>query len=128
MILMNSLNYIRLNDVNCKHIKTEETETANRNREKTWWIPVVCINEGIKADWWQSYGTQLHTVPQVFKNRLFHLCWSESNQHDKSTARKTNTATVYTFSLFTKKKKWNYIFPLFLFFFFFFLLSINASS
>lgn len=46
--------------------------------EKSRALPVVCVNKCIKADGWQSSTTQLYTVSQVFKNRLFNLCWTEA--------------------------------------------------
>ena len=35
------------------------------------------VDKGIKADRWQCHTTQLYTVSQVLKNRLFHLSWPE---------------------------------------------------
>lgn len=41
-------------------------------------LPIVCVDKCIKADRWQRSTTQLYTVSQVLKNRLFNLCWTET--------------------------------------------------
>ena len=40
-------------------------------------LPIMCVDKGIKANRWQCRTTQLYTVSQVLKNRLFHFSWPE---------------------------------------------------